>query len=119
MSTNYFLVAETPLGDKRIHVGKLSSGWRFTFHGYWEFDGPADLTTFDEWQRYITKMVETSVFPGVTLEDEYGNVVEPVTLFDDIVAASDRKRHENDDEARPGYQSDPSEPADFLFAYFS
>ena len=116
---NYFLVAETPLGAKRIHIGKLSAGWRFTFHGYWEWDGPADLTTCDEWRDYITKMVETSVFPVVSLEDEYGAPVDVDDLFASIENAKDRKRHENDDDARPGYQSDDDSAADFLYTHFS
>jgi len=119
MGTNYFLVAETPLGDKRLHVGKMSAGHRFTFHGYWEFDGPADLTTFDEWREYIVKVVETSVFPTVALEDENGTAIDPVELFAIIESNKDRKRHENHEGGHPGYHSDLDAPADFLFAHFS
>ena len=64
-------------------------------------------------------MVETSVFPVVSLEDEYGAPVDVDDLFASIENVKDRKRHENDNESWPVYQSEPDSPADFLFGVFS
>lgn len=76
MGTNYYVKAvpaECPCCHRpfeKLHIGKVSSGWRFSFRAYPE----QDLMSFAKWKARLAHS-------GTQIVDEYGNDVS----FDDFV----------------------------------
>lgn len=75
MGTNYFLIHEKCdcCGrSERLHLGKDSAGWTFSFRGYRNEADPVRITTYEDFKA----VVEEHLFrKEAHLEDEYGKRV--------------------------------------------
>lgn len=80
MGTNYYV--EMPNLAERIHVGKSSGGWVFSFHAAEGPDGPM-IRTVDDWRATIGLLVSRG--PG-RLVDEYSDEVDAPDLFRKVAA---------------------------------
>ncbi|MBI2792195.1 MAG: hypothetical protein HYX61_09560 [Gammaproteobacteria bacterium] len=58
MGTNYFAVDKERV---KRHIGKMSFGWEFVFHGYEEED--FKIKAFDEWEVYL-KRIDVEIYDG-------------------------------------------------------
>ena len=72
MGTNYYYIKDPcehcGRGDERLHIGKSSYGWEFTFCGHKE----EGIESLEDWKGVLMKA------PGI-IKDEYGR---QVTLTD-------------------------------------
>ncbi|WP_316200961.1 MULTISPECIES: hypothetical protein [unclassified Bradyrhizobium] len=99
MGTNYYVEPQPCCptcgrSDDRVHIGKSSLGWAFTFHGY-EADGnsPA-LASAKDWFAYLEgRKIKTEYGDSVTLE-ELKRIVE--RKKGDRVHHGDRKKLDAD-----------------------
>ncbi len=99
MGTNYYLVPpaseEAPAIAKwsrgaSVHVGKSSAGWRFLFRSYGRWDGGGVfLATTGEWREAIAD----AITHGWSLEDEYGDSVDPGDFWDFVTGKSELSSH--------------------------
>ena len=62
MGTNYYLLTEAcahcKRGDEKIHLGKCSAGWSFSFRGYrkhkdWLPEGIEKVESIEEWRQLV------------------------------------------------------------------
>ena len=73
MGCNYYLVTNSckhcHRGDEKIHLGKASAGWAFSFRGYHlsdcELPNSQAIENFEDWERFIWEN-------GGEVQDEYG-----------------------------------------------
>lgn len=74
MGTNYYLMtdacAHCKRGDEKIHLGKCSAGWAFSFRGYrkhkdWLPEGIEKVESLEEWRQLVNT-------PNTIVVDEYG-----------------------------------------------
>lgn len=80
MGTNYYAEIKPPCptcghGGEKIHIGKSSQGWPFTFRGYDEEHSYSDRTevkaVLRDWATWKTWLLST----GGRILDEYGEVL--------------------------------------------
>jgi hypothetical protein len=83
MSTNYFCV-EKDTGKK--HIGKLSCGWAFVFHGYDE-DG-FKISNYEEWEKYLLRR-SVKIYDE---EDNKLNVKDFLKLVKDSLSTKRKKQ---------------------------
>lgn len=82
MGCNYYLVTDPcpdcHRGEDKIHLGKFSMGWAFSFRGYHAGELPDGqvIENFEDWEKFIWKNGE--------VQDEYGDR-EVTQLFIDRV----------------------------------
>lgn len=79
MGTNYYAEPLAPCSAcarpfERLHIGKSSYGWEFSFHGY----KALGLTSFREWLAFLPTCVR--------IVDEYGETV-TIDALTELVAS--------------------------------
>lgn len=84
MGQNYFFLKEK--SSIRRHVGKLSFGWKFIFHGYEYLDFNVNLKSRKEWEKYLLSE-KVLVY---TEEDEIIDTMEFLKLVEE--SKSEKKR---------------------------
>ena len=74
MGTNYYLLSPedcphcaskfipTHTYDYKIHIGKSSYGWSFSFKGYKNHCDIEDITSESEWRKYIKKAIKNGQY---------------------------------------------------------
>lgn len=82
MGTNYYALFDLCSACKgygqRLHIGKSSLGWRFTFRGYRAQDGYSPpITSYKDWLRVLS-------MPGVIITDGYERNI-PLEKFKEFV----------------------------------
>ena len=86
MGTNYYLIVNPCFscgrGDTKIHLGKASGGWKFSFKGYRTYDdyklpahGPKKVESIAEWKELVN-------YGLGYVEDEYGDRLAPDQMID-------------------------------------
>jgi hypothetical protein len=105
MGTNYYARGKTcaTCGHEsdRLHIGKRSGGWRFTFRAYPDLG----LTSRKAWEKHLNVTVGS-----VCVESEYGERFFGSDFFEWIVEPTrDAKLNGFDESARKGY----TRPDDF------
>lgn len=65
MGLNYFVIKKK--SSIRRHIGKLSYGWKFIFHGYDYLYFNVNLKSRKEWEKYL---LSEKLFVYNTEEDE-------------------------------------------------
>lgn len=118
MSTNYYLHRPTCDNCGRdydlVHVGKLSSGWRFLWRGHRGdvTENVPTLSSRDEWNAWL----DWQRSRGALLFNESGDVV-PLSEFRRIVQRSyvSGQRHEllQDDSVKFCRDADPEDDIEF------
>jgi len=87
MGTNYYLTRDTcPMcghSDTRLHIGKSSGGWTFSFRGYDGTDGGPVIKSEDDWRRVIAECG--------TIWDEYGEEI-PAEKFWELVESKRKEK---------------------------
>lgn len=76
MGTNYyarFNVCHCCGRGTRLHIGKASVGWSFTFRGYKDLQPP--ILSWDDWKKHLSE-------PAVLIDDEYGTPLSLDQLID-------------------------------------
>lgn len=87
MGTNYYWkVKKAPLEpERKIHIGKSSGGWSFTFQGYRDAaatgDPKDDIVSWADWKARLTE--------SGTIVDEYERTV-PLAEFIELVEVGTR-----------------------------
>lgn len=86
MGTNYYLYpavpepcpcCKRPYEAQERHIGKGSGGWCFALHVYPE----EGINTLEDWQRLWQQ-------PGFTIKNEYGDVVSPSEMLENVAERS-------------------------------
>lgn len=76
MGTNYYLYTEIckhcGRSDDPIHIGKSSVGWHFSFRGYLDDWYDFQITTFEEWKKFLVEKISR----GAIIKDEYGREIQ-------------------------------------------
>ena len=89
MGTNYYLKHEYcgPEGEEiteKIHIGKNSGGWQFTFRGY-KF---RNIFSKSDWEKYLSRSLpdpnKKEEWREATIVDEYGNLFSRNEFWDRI-----------------------------------
>lgn len=74
MSTNYYLCVEPCAHCHRefpkLHIGKFSGGWSFSFRGHKDHHPP--LTTYEEWFNYLA---DETADGHCCIKDEYDEML--------------------------------------------
>lgn len=83
MSTNFFL--HRPDGEP-VHIGKISQGWVFLWHGYREPESPAPLE-LDGPEAWFAWLYEALGQRECEIRDETGLQL-PLHTFNDVVKVS-------------------------------
>ena len=87
MGTNYFAISNKPkVWDRKIHIGKSSSGWKFLLH-YCDF-----FKSIDELKKFFDEYVRTGEY---VIMDEYENIISPDDLLNYIESKQDTENNEN------------------------
>ncbi len=110
MGTNYYAeqnCCETcGRGANRLHIGKSSAGWSFSFHAIDEWDSWDDLpvSSYQQWLNWLTRS-------GVRIVDEYGQKVTLTEFRIMVNGKADGQRHAEYVKTDPhcALRCDPSE----------
>ncbi len=88
MGINYYLLTNVcdhcGRGDEKIHLGKISAGWAFSFRGYrnGHIDGLPEgiekVESFEEWADMIR-------IPNTAIEDEYGAQLDKEEFIESVL----------------------------------
>ena len=103
MGTNYYWCVNHCLHcnrNEKVHIGKLSGGWQFSFHSYpggvYDKDDQnllaPQVVSWEDWKKVIVRAPEDRndplyKVPWGHIEDEYGKVIGP-DEFEEMVEAT-------------------------------
>jgi len=85
MGTNFYAYENTCecFANEKLHIGKSSAGWCFSIHVIPE----KGLNNLEDWKKKLLSK-------GVTIQDEYGDILTPEEMFDKIENKGEgTKRH--------------------------
>lgn len=81
MGTNYYAIVNNCDHCKRhdkLHIGKKSGGWKFSFHG----DTELGLRSWEDWKKFLVDKV---------IKDEYDEVVDSAWFVSMVNRSKDEK----------------------------
>src|ERR1700734_3780448 len=90
MGMNYYLLKDVcgkcGKPNEKLHIGKSSGGWTFSFHGYRNKWDDYHLTTWHQWQEFLRKELDCRT----QIQNEDGNKI----ALEDFIKLVEGKKSE-------------------------